>query len=487
MRRAQQLLAGAALAAVVAASPAPQQLDFAAIAAAPTVATGPEFIDPNADGEQTASLVTTAAITGVATAQATGNAKRGIPNTTYTPYYPALATHYTTDPALSATKTTTAGQACVTQPEAGTYCGFINPLDPCAPQPDGYGPVPTPDTPSAFLAYPQFHQEANAAPTNVPSKDGNVYKQVFKDLNAQVAANSYLGLYTFEKYDVPKCAAECDATDLCTAFNMFVERDPSLNPSNNDSTAPTVWGYYCPNPPSMTSYKCTLFGSNIDASMATNNGQKREDFQIVITGSDGYDKTDKTPPPDCTAPPMQSSTGMPGKTSTSAPPKPTQSGKPGGGNPGWPWSPPSWNPPSWSPPSIPGWGWPGSGQPGNGGGFPGFPWPPKHHPWKKPEDCKGKGIDAPKYGMGSHFFPGPFNPQACSDYAIFQSEFNLKAGKPGCKMFNAFFLYKNGKPHGTYCNLYSSHLEVSWAVKGSYSSGKDRFDVKQSFTWTLDA
>lgn len=28
--------------------------------------------------------------------------------------------------------------------------------DDCAPQPDGYGPQPTPDTVSAFLAYPPF-------------------------------------------------------------------------------------------------------------------------------------------------------------------------------------------------------------------------------------------------------------------------------------------------------------------------------------------
>ena len=28
--------------------------------------------------------------------------------------------------------------------------------DPCAPQPDGYGPKITPDTPSAFLAAPTF-------------------------------------------------------------------------------------------------------------------------------------------------------------------------------------------------------------------------------------------------------------------------------------------------------------------------------------------
>lgn len=141
MGRFQQALAGAALAAVVAASPAPQQLDFGALNAAPTVASGPSLIG-DVDGIQTASLATSVTITGVATASVTkAPAKRDATDTGYTPYYPALATSYTTDPAL--TGTTTSGQACPTQPEAGTYCGFINPEDPCAPQPDGYGPGKT--------------------------------------------------------------------------------------------------------------------------------------------------------------------------------------------------------------------------------------------------------------------------------------------------------------------------------------------------------
>lgn len=171
---------------------------------------------------------------------------KSCPNTPYTPYYAALEKGYTTDPALSATSTTTANQPCVTQPEAGTYCGFLNPLDPCAPQPDGFGPVPTPDTASAFLAFEELHASASAAPTVIPSSEGTQYTQVFKDLDAATSAQSYLGLYTLKEYDVAECASKCDCTELCTSFNMFAERDPSLNPTNNDSTYdpgyPTVWG-----------------------------------------------------------------------------------------------------------------------------------------------------------------------------------------------------------------------------------------------------
>ncbi|EME78143.1 uncharacterized protein MYCFIDRAFT_79360 [Pseudocercospora fijiensis CIRAD86] len=393
----------AVLIAAVGASPAAQNLDFAALDAAPTVPSGPSII-PHVDGVETASILSSVAITGVATAATTGVAKR---DDAYTPYYPALATGYTTDPAL--TKTATAPGACATQPEAGTYCGFINPLDPCAPQPDGYGPVPTPDTASAFLAHPPFHSSAKAAPTKVPSTNNTQYTQA-------VAGQSYLALFTLKTYDVSTCAAKCDSWNLCTAFNIFFERDPSLNPTNNDSTYdpgyPTVWGQNCPNPPSMTSIKCTLWGSNIDASMATNNGQKREDFEIVITGSDGYDKTNVVTPPDCSAP----SGPTPTSTRTTTTPKSTTPAKP----------------PTW--------------------------------PWGKPKNCGGRAINAPRQHMGSRFIPGPFNPQVCSDYAILQNQANQRAGKPQCKMFNAYYLHKNGVPYGTYCSIYSHSLESAWAT-----------------------
>ncbi|KAG9705828.1 hypothetical protein KCU73_g17846, partial [Aureobasidium melanogenum] len=155
---------------------------------------------------------------------------------------------------------------------------------------------------SAFLAYAPFHSMASAAPTVVPSNNtavgaGNAYQQTFLDLNASSSANSYLGLYTLTSYNVADCAAHCDSTSLCTAFNIYIERDPSQNPTKNDSTAPTVWGYYCPNPSSITNYKCTLWGSNLDASTATNQGGWREDFNVVVTASNGYDATNTTLPP----------------------------------------------------------------------------------------------------------------------------------------------------------------------------------------------
>lgn len=405
------------------------------------------------------------------------------------PYYPALATGYTTDPASAATSTTTANQPCVTQPEAGTFCGFINPEDPCAPQPDGYGPVPTPDTADAFLSFDELHQDAQNAPKEVPSYDGAVYEQVFEDLNANVQAQSYLGLYNLESYNVTECAALCDCTDLCTAFNIFAERQPSLAPSKNDSTAPTVWGYWCPNPASMTNFVCMLFGSEIDASMATNTGQWREDFHVVVTGSDGYDKTNNTTPISPSGPAssssipatssVASSTSVSSASSTlvTVSSSSTSTGAAGGG--------PATTPTSTAAPatstkasSTTSAGW---GKPTGGYGGP-------SHPWGTPSNCHGKAINAPNYHLGSNFFPGPFNPQVCSDFAFAQSAANAQVvGGQKCKSFNAYYLHKNGKPYGTYCSLFNSVLDVSFATTVGGSYGADSFEIHQSWNYALSA
>jgi hypothetical protein len=121
------------------------------------------------------------------------------------------------------------------------------------------------------------------------------YANTFKDLNASVSANSYLGLQTLSSYNVQGCSEWCDNTTLCTGFNIYIERDPSLNPTSGDASK----GEYCPNPSSITNFKCTLWGSGVDAEAATNFGQGRESFQVVIVGSNGYEKTNTTTPDQC--------------------------------------------------------------------------------------------------------------------------------------------------------------------------------------------
>ena len=93
-----------------------------------------------------------------------------------------------------------------------------------------------------------------------------------------------MGLYTLTSYDVFACQEKCDAATACYAFNIYIERDPSQDP-----------GAACPNPASTYNYKCTLWGSQIDGTTATNQGQYRNQYHVVITASNGYNKN--APPP----------------------------------------------------------------------------------------------------------------------------------------------------------------------------------------------
>jgi hypothetical protein len=185
----------------------------------------------------------------------------------------------------AATPTASSDAPCPTQPEAGTYCGFINPEDPCAPQPGGLGPQIQPDTVTAFKQYQPF-QYMSLNNTYVPN-----YTTVYTNLTAAAQRNNYLGMYYLPTYAASSCAEKCNELSNCNSFNIYVERDPSQNPTKNDSTAPTVWGYWCPNPPSITNYVCALWGDGIYNTSATNRGQYRgADFQVAIVGSNGFVK-----------------------------------------------------------------------------------------------------------------------------------------------------------------------------------------------------
>lgn len=86
-----------------------------------------------------------------------------------------------------------------------------------------------------------------------------------------------MGLHTLTSFDTLGCASLCDQANGCEAFNMYIERDPSLSPNAED----------CPNPASLTNFKCTLWGAPVVAEQARNKGQWRDSFEVVITGSNG--------------------------------------------------------------------------------------------------------------------------------------------------------------------------------------------------------
>ena len=86
-----------------------------------------------------------------------------------------------------------------------------------------------------------------------------------------------MGMQTLNSYDTLGCASLCDQADGCQAFNVYAERDPSLNP-NADT---------CPDPASTTNLRCTLWGVPVSQSQAQNSGQWQDSFHVVIAASNG--------------------------------------------------------------------------------------------------------------------------------------------------------------------------------------------------------
>ncbi|KAI5200082.1 hypothetical protein E4T39_05919 [Aureobasidium subglaciale] len=155
----------------------------------------------------------------------------------------------------------------------------------CAAQPSGASSVPTssPDNASAFAANTYFHSVASAA----PSVSG--YTQAFVDKQASSNATyiqilmgafrfGYMGFDTFDTYDVASCAQRCTAKRGCVSFNMYFERDPSVNPD----------GASCLDPPSVTMIKCAYWGGPVTEANTVNKGQPRGNFEVKIAGSNGY-------------------------------------------------------------------------------------------------------------------------------------------------------------------------------------------------------
>lgn len=91
----------------------------------------------------------------------------------------------------------------------------------------------------------------------------------------------FLGTHRLEYYDTNECAGICDNLPTCASFNLYFERDPMYEPN-------TTAG--CPNPPSTTNINCVLWHSRLEADAAINIGELREEFQVVITGSNLYNK-----------------------------------------------------------------------------------------------------------------------------------------------------------------------------------------------------
>ncbi|KAH0380250.1 glycoside hydrolase, partial [Aureobasidium melanogenum] len=198
------------------------------------------------------------------------------PNISYTTTASSV-TYDVTSLAAQATDDITSVSVDVSAIATQTPLAVIEKRSACAPQPTGvtgdYAP-PTntaDDTVAAFAANTAFAVAASSAPT--PSG----YSNTFTNLNASNNAYGYLGYTTLSSYDSQKCASKCNAINGCMSFNLYFERDPSVDP-----------GTGCSNPSSVTMIKCVFWGGPVSSSNANNYGQWRNQFQVAIAGSNGY-------------------------------------------------------------------------------------------------------------------------------------------------------------------------------------------------------
>jgi len=144
----------------------------------------------------------------------------------------------------------------------------------CAPQPAGSGPGSSPDTDTAFLSNSDYSSFANSAETPAG------WSLVFKNKQAAISTSAYMGYKTYTSYSVAQCASDCLQMSACQSFNIFLERDPTVNPAAA-----------CADPTSTVVIKCSFWGVQLQSSALTNEGQYRNKFHVVIAGSNGYQVT----------------------------------------------------------------------------------------------------------------------------------------------------------------------------------------------------
>lgn len=128
------------------------------------------------------------------------------------------------------------------------------------------------DTAEAWAANSAWADAANSAAT--PSGYALNYQA---KTGSSERVYGYLGYSTLQSYDVQKCANKCTATAGCASFNIYYERDPSVDPTEAN-----------PDPASTTVIKCTMWSGATSSTSATNQGQWRLRFHVVIGGSNAY-------------------------------------------------------------------------------------------------------------------------------------------------------------------------------------------------------
>jgi hypothetical protein len=110
----------------------------------------------------------------------------------------------------------------------------------CYLQPSEIAHRSSSDTVDAFLTDSYYSQAASS--TKIPLD----FNTALRNTKALPNAPGYLGFTLMDTYDVQTCADKCNAISGCTSFNIYFERDPSVDP--NDAS--------CLDRVSITNIKC---------------------------------------------------------------------------------------------------------------------------------------------------------------------------------------------------------------------------------------
>ena len=92
------------------------------------------------------------------------------------------------------------------------------------------------DTPENFASQKSFSDAATSAIT-----PAGYYQSYADQSGSSEGVYGYMGYTVLDTYDVASCASSCNAIVGCSSFNIYYERDPSVDPTAS-----------CSNPPSTT-------------------------------------------------------------------------------------------------------------------------------------------------------------------------------------------------------------------------------------------
>ncbi|KAF4553519.1 Hypothetical protein D9617_6g092500 [Elsinoe fawcettii] len=191
---------------------------------------------------------------------------------------PKTTTTTTTKAKKGKTTTTTAKQGKATPDKKKPAVKRQNVAD-CGAMQKTYDYTPSQNFSSNAAILTNFY---NDTVFNTASKAGVApkgYSWVYQGFYASANTDYYMSYMPMSTYNVTACAAICDNTPYCRSFNIFYERTPSLSP------APA-----CPNPTAFTAIRCTFWNIVLQPKHASNYGEWRQSFPLVITGSNAYTK-----------------------------------------------------------------------------------------------------------------------------------------------------------------------------------------------------